>query len=144
MNINFRELSLDDYEQYVKLINQLRPISAYISKEKYIDLFNTIFKSNKIFVAELENNLIGAITLVIEQKFIHNCSIYTRIEDVIVDNNFRGNNIGKQSTQTIRQTNIMLKRLIFSYHQAFLSTCSPTCSLGCLRRPPGRPWWSIV
>ena len=96
MNINFRELSLDDYEQYVKLINQLRPISAYISKEKYIDLFNTIFKSNKIFVAELENNLIGAITLVIEQKFIHNCSIYTRIEDVIVDNKFRGNNIGKQ------------------------------------------------
>ena len=96
MNINFRELSLDDYEEYIKLINQLRPIGCYISKEKYIDIFNTIFKNNKIFVAILDNTIVGAVTLVIEQKFIHNCSIYTRIEDVIVDNSFRGNNIGKQ------------------------------------------------
>lgn len=96
MNINIRELSLDDYEDYIKLINQLRPIGYDISKEKYINLFNTIFQNNKIFVATIDNNIIGSITLIIEQKFIHNCSIYTRIEDLIVDNNYRNNKIGKQ------------------------------------------------
>ena len=96
MSINIRELSLDDCEQYIKLINQFRPIGCVISKEKYIDIFNIIFKNNKVFVAIIDNTIVGAITLIIEQKFIHNCSIYTRIEDVIVDNNYRNKNIGKE------------------------------------------------
>ena len=94
--IHIRELSLGDYEEYIKLINQLRPIGCVISKEKYIDIFNIIFKNNKVFVAIIDNTIVGAITLIIEQKFIHNCSIYTRIEDVIVDNNYRNKNIGKE------------------------------------------------
>lgn len=94
--MNIRELSLHDHEQYIKLVNQLRPIGCEISKEKYIDIFNIIFKNNKVFVAIIDNNIVGAITLIIEHKFIHNCSIYTRIEDVIVDNNYRNKNIGKQ------------------------------------------------
>ena len=96
MNVIIRELSLDDYEQYIKLINQLRPIGCDISKEKYINIFNIIFKNNKVFVAVIDSTIVGAITLIIEQKFIHNCSIYTRIEDIIVDNNYRNKNIGKQ------------------------------------------------
>lgn len=94
MSLIIRELSTDDNEEYINLINQLRAVNCIVSKEKFTDLHATIFKSNKIFVAELENKLVGTITLIIDQKFIHNCSVYTRIEDLVVDINFRKRDVG--------------------------------------------------
>ena len=96
MDIKIRQLNINDYEQYINLIKQLRRIDISISNEKFIEIYNTIFKSNVIFVAEYENKLIASITLIIEQKFIHNLSKYIKIEDVIVDNNYKNKGIGKK------------------------------------------------
>ena len=84
--INIRKLTIHDYDQYINLINQLRPIGCDITYETFIKIYEDIFKSNIIFVAEINNILVGSITLLIEQKFIHKCSKYVVIEDVIVDN----------------------------------------------------------
>ena len=96
MSINIRKLIIYDYNQYINLINQLRPIGCDITYETFIKIYEDIFKSNIIFVAEIDNILVGSITLLIEQKFIHKCSKYVVIEDVVVDNTYRGKNIGKQ------------------------------------------------
>jgi len=41
------------------------------------------------------NNVLGALTLLLEQKFIHNGKCVAHIEDFVVKHEFRGQNIGK-------------------------------------------------
>lgn len=41
------------------------------------------------------NKIIGSATLVIESKFIHGCGIRGRLEDVVVDDTYRGKQLGK-------------------------------------------------
>lgn len=41
------------------------------------------------------NKIIGAATLITEFKFIHNCAIRGRLEDVVVNNTYRGKQLGK-------------------------------------------------
>jgi glucosamine-phosphate N-acetyltransferase len=41
------------------------------------------------------NKIIGAATLVIERKFIHGCGIRGRLEDVVVNDTYRGKQLGK-------------------------------------------------
>lgn len=101
MEISIRKLEKNDYIQYIKLINQLRPIGEEVSNDKYIELYDEIFKSNVIFVAEYNEKIVGSITLLIEQKFIHNFSKYGRIEDVIVDSNYRNKNIGRKLVEHV-------------------------------------------
>ena len=39
--------------------------------------------------------VVGAATLVVEQKFIHGCSQVGRVEDVVVSDKYRGRQLGK-------------------------------------------------
>jgi glucosamine-phosphate N-acetyltransferase len=94
MNNNFRILKKADYLEYIRLMNQFRPLNVEVSEQKYIDLYNKIFKNNIIFVIEYNNKLIATAKLIIDEKFFHNYAKYGFIEDVIVDNNFRGKHIG--------------------------------------------------
>lgn len=41
------------------------------------------------------NRIIGAATLTMELKFIHNCGLRARLEDVVVNNTYRGKQLGK-------------------------------------------------
>ena len=101
MNYNIRQLLKDDYTEYISLINKFRPIGIDVSKEKYEEIYNEIFKNSIIFVIEYNNKLIATAKLIIEQKFIHKLSKYGYIEDVIVDENYRKQNIGKTIVQYI-------------------------------------------
>lgn len=42
-----------------------------------------------------KNVIIGAATLVTELKIIHGCGIRGRLEDVVVNNTYRGKQLGK-------------------------------------------------
>jgi len=101
MELIIRKLEKNDFIDYIKLINQLRPIGEDVTYEKYIEIYNNIFTNNIIFVAEYNKKLVGSITLLIEQKFIHNFSKYGRIEDVVVDINYRNQNIGKKLVEYV-------------------------------------------
>jgi glucosamine-phosphate N-acetyltransferase len=95
MNYIIRQLKKDDYLEYIKLINKFRPIGIDITIEKYEEIFNEIFKNSIIFVIEYNNKLIATAKLIIEQKFIHKLAKYGYVEDVIVDENYRKQNMGK-------------------------------------------------
>ena len=95
MNYIIRQLSKDDYLEYIELINKFRPIGIDITLEKYEEIYDEIFKNSIIFIIEYNNKLIATAKLIIEQKFIHKLAKYGYIEDVIVDENYRKQNIGK-------------------------------------------------
>ena len=69
-----------------------------MSKDKALEIFNNI-KSNPnhiIIVAEINDRIIGATTLLIEPKFIHKGGFVGHIEDVVVSKEFQGQKIGEK------------------------------------------------
>jgi len=92
--MKIRKLRKEDYEQYIELINNFRPINMKISREKFNELYDIIFKNNIIFVIEIEKKIIATTKLIIDQKFFHNLAKYGHIEDVIVNKEYRGQGFG--------------------------------------------------
>ncbi|XP_069681928.1 probable glucosamine 6-phosphate N-acetyltransferase isoform X2 [Periplaneta americana] len=53
-------------------------------------------------IEDLEKNqIVGSATLVVEQKFIHECAVRGRLEDVVVSDDYRGKQLGKLIITTI-------------------------------------------
>jgi glucosamine-phosphate N-acetyltransferase len=93
-----RELRKEDlWNGFLTSLDSLRKTSS-IDKNKANVIFDKI-NSNQdhiIAVAELDGKIVGATTLLIEQKFIHDGGIVGHIEDVVVDNKFQGQKIGEK------------------------------------------------
>jgi len=93
-----RELRKEDlWKGFFTSLDSLRETSS-IDKNKASIIFDKI-NSNPdhiIVVAELDGKIVGATTLLIEQKFIHNGGIVGHIEDVAVDKKFQGQKIGEK------------------------------------------------
>ena len=88
----FRKLTNNDYISYLKLIQQFRTTSY--TKEKFDDFISSLHQTD-IIVMMKENQIIASGTILYETKLIHNISLYAHIEDIIVDNQFRKQGIGK-------------------------------------------------
>jgi glucosamine-phosphate N-acetyltransferase len=93
-----RELRKEDlWNGFLTSLDSLRETSS-IDKNKANTIFNKI-NSNPdhiIAVAELDGKIVGATTLLIEQKFIHNGGMVGHIEDVVIDKKFQGQKIGEK------------------------------------------------
>ena len=50
-----------------------------------------------------QNRVIGAGTMFIEQKFVHECGRCGHIEDIVVDNTYRGKNLGLRLINVLRE-----------------------------------------
>ncbi len=90
-----RKLEKKDFEGYISLINEFRPIGLEVTREKFEEIYDDIFKNSIIFVTEINNIIIAASTLIIQQKFIHKLAKYGYIEDIIIDEKYRGKGYGK-------------------------------------------------
>ncbi|NND87049.1 MAG: GNAT family N-acetyltransferase [Nitrosopumilus sp.] len=91
-----RILKKDDLQKgFLSTLDSLRETST-IDKKKAEDIFERINSNPNhiIVVAELDEKIVGATTLLIEQKFIHDGGLVGHIEDVVVDKKFQGQNIG--------------------------------------------------
>ena len=88
----FRKLTNNDYISYLKLIQQFRTTSY--TKEQFDDFISSLHQTD-IIVMMKENQIIASGTILYETKLIHNISLYAHIEDIIVDNQFRKQGIGK-------------------------------------------------
>ena len=72
------------------------------NKELNCENFNEILKNilqnnnhNIFLYLDNSDNILGALTLLIEQKFIHNGKCVAHIEDFVVKQEYRSQNIGK-------------------------------------------------
>ncbi len=94
--MEIRTLKKEDFFEYLQLISQFRPITNQIDQDKFNQIYDKIFLNSEIYVAMINQKLVGSVTVIYEQKFIHNLSVYAHIEDVIVDEKYRHLGVGSK------------------------------------------------
>ena len=93
-----RELKKEDlWNGFLTSLDSLRQTSD-IDKSKAEEIFEKIDSNPDyvIAVAELDGKVVGATTLLLEQKFIHKGGLVGHIEDVVVNKDFQGQKIGEK------------------------------------------------
>lgn len=91
--LNFRRLEKADYDKnYLELLKQLTVVGD-ISNEKYETTFDKM--GAEVWVVEFEEKIIASVSLLLEQKVIHECGIVGHLEDVVVDSDYRKYGLGK-------------------------------------------------
>lgn len=89
MNINIRNIELSDFYNYKT------HIKSNISKEYFKNFVNNILNENHhILVIEYDNIIIGSGTLLIEQKMTYGGCKMGHIENILINENMRGNKFG--------------------------------------------------
>ena len=89
-----REINEDDYGEFLNLISKFR--ETYFNKKDFLYILKKMKDNNTlIYVYELNNKIIGTVKLIIETKFIFNISYVAHIEDIVVCEEYRKKNIGK-------------------------------------------------
>lgn len=98
-SICIRPIVLCDIDQsYIELLSQLTTVDiCVIDKERIQRYFDTLQDHNQIFVIEDINakRIIGTGKVFIEEKIIHNFGKVGHIEDIVIDKQYRGLNLGK-------------------------------------------------
>ncbi|VDP26341.1 unnamed protein product [Schistosoma margrebowiei] len=96
-----------NFQNYLALLKQLTVVGK-IEQREFDERFSLMASClDTYFIVVLEDattsRIIGAATLFIELKFIHQCSKVARghIEDVIVDSRYRGMNFGRLLVDTL-------------------------------------------
>ena len=103
--VTIRELKEEDIQKgFLKTLDTLRKTSS-ITQEKALEIFKEIKINPKhiIIIAELNGEIIGTITLLVEPKFIHQGGKVGHIEDVVVRKEFQGRKIGQKIIKFVLQ-----------------------------------------
>ena len=58
-----RKLEKNDFEEYISLINNFRPIGLDITKEIFETIYDTIFLNSIIFVVEFNKSIVASSTI---------------------------------------------------------------------------------
>ena len=96
--MNIRLLLLSDYYKgYLSLLKQLSEINSDMTyddfKDKWLQISNNIY--HQIYVIEIDNKIVASGTILVEPKFIRNSKFAGHIEDIVVDEKYRGNGLSK-------------------------------------------------
>lgn len=97
-DVIIRELKEADlWNGFLKSLDSLKQASN-IEKSKAKQIFEKINANpdHIIAVAELDGKIVGATTLLIESKFIHDGGLVGHIEDVVVNKEYQGQKIGEK------------------------------------------------
>lgn len=82
------------YNEFINLVKTFRDTNInYNEFIKYIDdlsNFHDIF----LLIDEESENIIGCVTILLEQKLIHNLNFVCHIEDLIINNNYKNKGFG--------------------------------------------------
>lgn len=95
VNIKDLELTEKNYNEIINLYNGfilIEPIVLTFSKLKKI--ISELPVKHNIYLYMTDNKIVGAITLIIEQKLIHNGKCCGHIEDFVVLEEYRSQGIG--------------------------------------------------
>ena len=98
-DLRLRPLERTDYGKgYMSLLSQLTRVGE-VSKERFEAQFECMKQcigGHYIVVVEdlSQERVICSATLAVERKFIHKTALRARLEDVVVDSNYRGRHLG--------------------------------------------------
>ena len=108
-------------EKVINLLSQLTTVENsegnIISEKEYADFFSNLEKNVHIYVMQTDDEeLVGMATIVVERKLIHGGSKVAHIEDVVVDQKYRGMGYGK-----VLLDNLMRKSKNFGCYKIILN-----------------------
>ena len=112
-NMIVRSLRRDDFEKkYMDLLAQLT-VAGDVTKEKFEQRYDEMKANyNSYFICVVENlevkKVVASVTLVYERKFFRNTSARGRIEDVVVDIDYRGKSLSRLLLDLTRQMSQLL------------------------------------
>ena len=92
-----RNLKISDYDKgYMPLLAQLTDVGD-VTKQMFENKFHTISPNKTILVLEHQTTkkIVASASLLIEHKFTNKCGTHGHIEDVVVDEQYRGFGLGK-------------------------------------------------
>jgi len=96
--VKIRQIQENDlFQGFLESLDSLRRASDL--EENNAKLILKKIRSNQnhvIMVADLDGQIVGSITLLIEPKFIHQGGLVGHIEDVVVRSELQGKGIGEQ------------------------------------------------
>jgi len=89
-------LNACDYDKnYLELLGQLTTVGK-VYREQFENFVEKNGHQVFVFKDDHNKNVIGTITLIVEEKLIHGCGKVLHVEDVVVDESMRGKGIGKK------------------------------------------------
>ena len=94
--IDIDNLNIDQFNYFISNLHENHQI--FIVMDNINNNNNSNSNTNINITNDVSNNdenIIGSATILIETKIIHNFGKVAHIEDVIVDNNYRGKGLGK-------------------------------------------------
>ena len=92
----FRKLEESDYHKnYLQLLSQLTQV-GHISPEEFSNILAKIQSQIWVFEDTVANKIVASASIFLEQKFIHGGGIVAHLEDVVVDQSYRGNQLGQK------------------------------------------------
>lgn len=97
MIININDLILNEihYNEIIQLYNNFSKIDKRILDFKNLkSLIERLPQNHNIYFYLENDKIVGAITLIIEQKIIHSCGKVGHIEDFVVLDEYRNKGIG--------------------------------------------------
>ena len=98
MDVTIRQIQESDlFNGFLQSLDSLRKASD-IGEEKAKQVFKKIASNpnHAIFVAVLDDKIVGSTTIFIEPKFIHEGGLVGHIEDVVVSKEHQGEGIGEK------------------------------------------------
>ncbi|KAI9584560.1 probable glucosamine 6-phosphate N-acetyltransferase [Glossina fuscipes] len=103
--LKVRPLKDSDFDRgFLQLLSQLTHVGP-VTRTQFLTRFSQMKSTGDYYVTVIEdarkNEIIAAASLVIERKFIHNCAIRGRLEDVVVNDTYRGKQLGKLIVVTV-------------------------------------------
>merc|ERR1711962_1069251 len=102
-----RPLRLSDFDTgFLALLAQLTSVGE-ITRQQWEERWKELKSSSSYFIVVLEK-VVGAATLLVEKKFIHECGQVGRVEDVVVSDEYRGRQLGKL---LVSSCSLLAKRL---------------------------------
>ena len=111
-------LTKQDYgSNYFELLNQLSTIDRSSISKSDFDYFVDNLNDNhiiKLIKTIKDKKIIGTITVIKEQKLIHNNGKVAHIEDVVVDNDFRGHGIGRMLVEIAKMESTDCYKIILN------------------------------
>ncbi|HXX06158.1 MAG TPA: GNAT family N-acetyltransferase [Candidatus Bathyarchaeia archaeon] len=102
-DVIIRKLQKKDlFNGFLQSLDSLRKASE-LDPKKAEKIFNKISENpnQAIYVAIKDSKIIGATTIIIEQKFIHDGGKVGHIEDVVVAKEFQGKGIGQKIVKSM-------------------------------------------
>ena len=99
MNSNqfiFRKLEESDYHKnYLQLLSQLTKVGD-IAPEEFSNILKKIQSQIWVFEDVNSSKIVASASIFLEQKIIHGGGIVAHLEDVVVDESYRGNQLGQK------------------------------------------------